>query len=49
MSAWIVSQNHIRALVTGAVKFGIIAGDESIQKFGNVLTLANKARCRLSL
>lgn len=40
MSAWIVSQNHIRALVTGAVKFGVVPS-EVAEKFGNVLTLAN--------
>lgn len=42
MSAFIVSQNHIRALVTGAVSFGVIKAD-SVTMYGRILSIENYA------
>lgn len=42
MSAWIVSQKHIRAIVTGAIRYDIIKADDA-QRVGALLVAENRA------
>jgi len=45
MSAWILSKNHIGALVGGAIRLGVITSDQGTA-VGRMLTNANKKSIR---